>query len=547
MGIAVSGLVSGMDSASIIAKLMELERKPVTLLENKRTDLYNAKAAWQEVSAKMLDIKTAANDIATSSSFASRTASFTSNNASGAAALTVSVGSNSTDGTYSIKVNQLAQAQKYLGDQSFSSSSTALGLEGVLFINGSSSITFSSTDTLAGLKDKINNSGTGVTASIINANTSASPQYKMILTGSNVGAANGFTVSFFDQSDDGGGNLSFSTTQAAQNASLTFDGVPITKDSNTVSEVITGATLNLQSIGSGTITMSKDQSGVVTKVQNFVDKYNAIMDYMKQQLTYDQANQTKGTLFGNATLMAMQNQLRSMVSGTIPGLDPTNTGTLSSLSQVGITTDVNNQITIDSTTFESALTNKFDEVARLFASGGSGTYSFISSSGFTQGGQYDTKVEGGVLKMRLAGSADWTSLIQDGNYAYGATNTILDGLLLRTGSLTEGQTGTMTLTSGVATRVNSYTKRYTEFSMEGLIYNQNKSIETTDKALQDQITTLNDRLAKKEGDLKAKFTHLEVLLAKMTSQQQYLSQQLTGVKTTSTAGSGYMNTPVRGY
>lgn len=525
MGVAVGGLVSGMDSAAIITKLLELERRPVKLLENKRTNLSNEKAAWQEVSSKMLALKTAANDMATSSSFASKSATFTSNNTTGASALTVSAVSNAANGKYSIKVNQLAQTQKTVTDQNFSSSTSALGLAGTITI-GATNVTISATDTLGGIKDIITNSGAGVTASIFNAGTSASPQYRLMIGGSDTGAASAFAISFDNPS------LSFTTTQTAQDASITFDGVATTKSSNSINDLITGATIDLQAAGSGTITMATDMDGIVTKVQNFVDKYNGAMDYIKEQLTYDSTNKTKGTLFGNSTLMAMQNQLRSIVSGNVPGLDPTGSA-LTSLSQVGIKTDVNNQMSLDTTVFKEALTSKFDQVSQLFASGGSGTYNFISASGFTQGGQYDTKVEGGVLKMRLAGSAgDWTSLTQDGNYAFGAANTPLDGLLLQTGTLTEGATGSMTITGGVGSRVKAYTSRYTEFSTEGLIYNQNKSIETRDKEFQDEITALNNRLTKKEEDLKAKFTKLEVLLSKMSSQQTFLSQQLSGIANT---------------
>lgn len=532
MGVAVGGLVSGMDSASIIAKLLELERRPVTLLEDKRTTLSNEKAAWQEVSTRMLALKTAANDMATTSSFASKSATFISNNASAATPLTVSAASNATSGTYGIKVNQLAQSQKSATDQGFSSSTSALGLMGVLSI-GATEIMISDTDTLGGIKDLINNSGTGVTANIFNAGTTASPQYKLMVSGSDLGAANAFVIGYADitMTDN---LLSFTNTQSAQDASVTFDGVVTTKSSNSINDLITGATINLQAAGSGTITMATDANGVVTKAQNFVDKYNSAMDYIKEQLAYDSTNKTKGTLFGNSTLMSMQNQLRSMVSGNVPGLDPTDSTVLSSLSQVGIKTDINNQMVLDETVFKDALASNFDQVSRLFASGGSGSYNFIASSGFTQGGVYDTKVEGGVLKLRVSGSTgDWTSLTQDGNYAFGAANTILDGLLLQTGTLTEGATGSMTLTSGITTRVQAYTGRYTEFSTEGLIYNQNKSIETRDQEFQDEITALTNRLTEKETNLKAKFTQLEVLLSKMSSQQQYLSQQLSGIASTS--------------
>lgn len=524
MGISFGGLVSGMDSASIITQLMALERKPLTLLQNKRDNITAEKLAWQDVSSKMMELKTAANSLATAGSFASRSATFTPGNAVSASAITVSAASNATNGKYSISVTNLARAQKSALDQNFADSNAAMGLSGTLTV-ATKSISVTSTTTLAGLKDLVNNSGAGVTADIFNAGTTASPQYRLMLSGSNTGAANSFAASFSNPS------MTFTTTQAAADANLLFDNVAITKSSNSISDIITGATINLQSAGSGTITMSTDQAGIVSKVQTFVDKYNALMDYMKQQLAYDSANKTKGTLFGNATLMTMQNQFRSIVTGTVPGLNPADPNILTSLSQVGIKNDVNNTMTLDTSVFNTALTNKFDQVSRLFASGGSGTYSFVSATGFTQGGTYDTQVVGGVLQMRLAGSTgSWTSLTQDGNFAFGQANTPLDGLLLRTGSLTNGQTGTMTITAGVGTRVQGYSSRYTEYSTAGLIFNQNKSLETRDKSFQDQMTDLTTRLTEKEKNLREKFTKLETLLSKMSSQQAYLSQQLSGVQ-----------------
>ncbi|MBI4666173.1 MAG: flagellar filament capping protein FliD [Nitrospinae bacterium] len=526
MAITVDGLISGMNTTSIISQIMEIERRPIQLIEDKRTVLSNEKAAWQEASTRMLALESAAAKLSSTSKFASRSATFANNNSAAGTVMSVSSESTAVDGSYNIKVSQLAQAQKSASNQTFSSFTAAAGLSGTITI-GSTNVSVTSGQSLEEIKNNITNSGAGVSATIINAGTSASQQYMLMVTGDDTGAANAFSMS----TSMNLGTLSFSTTQAAQNANLTVDGVAITKSSNTVDDVIADTTLNLQTLGSGTVTVSTDYDIILENVQAFVSAYNDAMDYFREQLSYDSTNQTKGTLFGNGTLMTMQNQLRAIMSGSIPGIDPTDPTKLSSLSQVGIKTDINNQLTVDTTTFSDTLKSRFTEVARLFAPSGSGTYTFISATGLTQGGVYDTKVEGGVLKLKKQGTSDWISLTQDGNYAYGATDSVLDGLLLRTGSLTEGATGTMTITNGVASRVEANTGSYTEFSTEGLIFNQNRSIESRDAEFQDQVSDLEVRLTKKEEDLKAKFANLEVLLAKLTSQQQYLSQQLSSLNT----------------
>ncbi|MBF0170778.1 MAG: flagellar filament capping protein FliD, partial [Nitrospinae bacterium] len=168
---------------------------------------------------------------------------------------------------------------------------------------------------------------------------------------------------------------------------------------------------------------------------------------------------------------------------------------------------------------------------------GTGTYTMVTASRNTTGGDYSTRVVdtgGGVyrLQMKAAGSSTWTTMEQEGSFATGPDGTPVEGLLLRTGTLAAGDvgtTGTMTVKVGVAQQMKDATAAFTEFSSEGLIFNQYKSIESRDKELQIQISDLSERLAKKQDDLKIKFANLEVLLSKLNAQQQYLSGQLAGL------------------
>jgi len=536
MAFSVDGLVSGLDTTSIVKQLIDIQRRPITLLEKKQASLIEQKTAWQEVSTRLLALESSAGKFNTASVFASRSSKFLNNNSNGGSVLSVSAGGDVANGAYDIVVSQLAKAEKSSSNETFSSQTSAISSSGTITItpNGQSAtnITVGLTDSLADIRDAINNSSAAdfVTATIINSGTLGSPAYRLVVTSDNTGSDNSFTIT---DATDAAQNLSFTESQTAQNATFTLDNISITKSSNTVSDVIDGATIELETIGSGSITFATDTAAILEKVQDFADKYNEVMDYIKEQFTYNQDQNSKGALFGNGSLETIQAQLQSIVSGVVPGMDVSDSTEFAYLSQIGIKTDDLDHLVIDEADFNDALRDRFTDVQNLFAPAGSGTYTFVAADGFTTGGTYDTQVidsGGGVaaLQMRLSGTTDWITLTQSGNFVSGPNDTDLEGLLLRTGTLNVGDpAGSMQVSVGIAERVASFTAKYTEHSTEGLIFNQNDAIEDHDKEIQIQIDDLEERLAKREEDLKARFVNLETLLAQLSSEQSYLNSQLS--------------------
>jgi len=522
MGLSVDGLVSGLDTTSIVSQLIALERRPITLLENRQAGLVSQKEAWQDANTKLLALETASKKLNTAAKFNSFTAEFQNNSATGGSVLSVTAGSNATSGTYDIIVSQLSKAEKWASTDSISDNTAAIGTSGTITI-GSTNVSVVSTDSLNDIKNSVNASAASVTATVFNAGTSASPDYKLVITGDSTGADNAFSVT-----EDI--SLTFSNTQNAQNSLLTVDGVSIQKDTNSINDVIGDTTINLETIGSGTITFSTDYTAIIDKVKEFASAYNEVTNYIAEQFTYNQELDQKGVLFGNASLQVIQSQLRSIVNSSVPGIDATDSSNLAYLSQVGVRTDDTNQLVVDESELSDALKDNFSKVRDLFVPGGSGTYTLVAASGNTEGGTYNTRVSGGVLQLQLqGGDGSWISTTQSSGYAYGQTGTILDGLLLQTGTLTEGETGSVRISIGIGENVATKTASYTEFSTDGMIFNQNKSIEDRDKEIQSQIDDLETRLAIKEESIKAKFVNLEVLMSKLTSEQGYLDQQLSNL------------------
>jgi flagellar hook-associated protein 2 len=174
----ISGLSSGFDWRSMIDQLMAIEHRRVDLVTAKKTDAQTKLTEWQSFNTKLLAMKTAAGNFKDAEDFAVYKADMTSNSSTIKASdlLAVTTSTTASVGSYSLKITNLAEAQK-LSSSSFTGTSDALGAgyAGDMLINGTV-ISIAATDTLTAVKDMINyaNTGanpTGVTASIISYGT----------------------------------------------------------------------------------------------------------------------------------------------------------------------------------------------------------------------------------------------------------------------------------------------------------------------------------------------------------------------------------------
>lgn len=187
----VSGLASGFDWRSMIDQLMEIEHKRVDLVEDRKGEYEDKLSEWQSFNTKLLSLKTAAADLKDTEDFDVYTSDMTSNSSTVDASdlLSVSTSSFASKGSYSITVFSLATAQK-LSSRSFSGFSDGLGASyaGDILINGVA-VTISETDSLADVRNRINNANagtdpTGVTASIVSY---GSNDYRLMLTSDDTG------------------------------------------------------------------------------------------------------------------------------------------------------------------------------------------------------------------------------------------------------------------------------------------------------------------------------------------------------------------------
>lgn len=381
MAITSTGFGSGLPINDLVTQLVNAEAAPATnRLDRREARLQTELSAIGILKSALADFQSSFQGLADVDNFTSRTArSSDSSIASFSAEETASLGS------YSLEVSQLASAHKLVGQSAYTDGDTGT----LTFANASGdSFSIDITDdnaTLEGIREAINDASDnfGLTATILNLDTGP----RLVLTSNETGADNRITsisststsgdLSVFDytyvaNADPAldGDDSNYDQVTAARDASFTLEGQAITSASNTIEDVIPGATITLKAVTEAdtpvTLTVSTNTSSVKGMIEGFVSAYNELQSLIAQQTAYNPDTGASGTLQGDTLTRTIQNQLRTLLSSG------SNSEGIGSLAELGITTQISGQLEIDSSRLSEALNERFDEVTAFFSDEDSG-------------------------------------------------------------------------------------------------------------------------------------------------------------------------------
>lgn len=429
---ATSGVSSSIDVGAIVAQLMTLESKPLTVLQSKEAAFLSKISAYGSVKGSLASFQSALSALSSPSLFAAQSAV-----ASDPTVLSASTSLLATGGSYDITVNNLAKAQK-LSSAGQASTISTIGagapttisfqfgtVSGGTLTNGTyAGATFtpdaaqttttlvidSSNNSLQGIRDAINRGNLGVKATIVNDGAPGSP-YRLTLTSNATGVTSTMKISASGGdpaiaallANDPAGAQNLTQTVSAQNASITVDGQVISSTTNSVKDAIAGVTLNLTKAGGATtsLTMSNNTAPVASAVQAMVKAYNDTNALLKNMTTYDPVNKVGGLLHGDQTIIALQAKLRSTLATALPGMGDNK---LTNITQLGVAFQKNGTLTLDNAKLQTALSENFSDFATLFTAAGKSSDSLLSvvgSSATTVPGSYPIN----VTTMATRGSA----------------------------------------------------------------------------------------------------------------------------------------------
>lgn len=382
------GAGTNLNLDTLYSNLETAEQTKLTPITSQQTSFKAKLTAWNVVQTALNKLQTASDALKNTSAIASAKVSSTNT------AFSAVLSNSASAGTYSVEVTALAASQSLLspkvaskdtdlGDSSLASRTITIAQPGQ---KDPLTVTLAADKTsLADVRDAINAKQGSVTASIIKADDNS---YYLALTSRDSGTKNAMTVTTNDSElakyigyDATGANPSNMTQQvAAADAKVKINNIEITRSSNSITDAPEGVTLNLTKLTTGTpetLTVVKDNAPMTAAINAFVDAYNSLQTTIGSQTKYtavDKGTSTgqdssNGDLLGDGTLRNIQTRLRSMLSTS-----QTNDGTLSALSQLGITQDINGKLTVDSTKLDKALNEKPADVI-----------SFLSGDGKTTG------------------------------------------------------------------------------------------------------------------------------------------------------------------
>jgi flagellar hook-associated protein 2 len=302
-------------------------------------------------------------------------------------------------GSHSVTVQQLAQTSTFAS----SGISAADTLSGSLTLHigtgTSQTVSVNPSDaTLSGLAATINQAGIGVAASVI-SDASGS---RLSLISQTSGSAGQITIDSNGLTDTTtGAALSLTAGQSGQDALLNIDGVPITSGSNTLTNAISGVTLQLLGTSAAPVQLQidNDTGSVTSAVTTFVKDYNAVVSALSAQEGKDASGNAQ-PLFGSPLISSLQQTL----SGALTAQAGTS---LQSISQIGLSLNGDGTLSLNTDQLSSVLTSNFAGVQAFFQ----------NSNGF---GLALQKAVGG------AGNTTSTGLLSQASQANSAAETTLN-------------------------------------------------------------------------------------------------------------------------
>jgi len=360
------GLGSGLDVSSIITALVNAaEAAPQAAITSQTDTDDNQIAGLTALSTALTGLQTALTELTSSTTYQTYTAAFSANSTSASGVGTASTLPDATPGSYSVDVTQLAAAQTSVSSAYGSGAAVGAGTLDISVGSNTLDVSVSSSDTLQTIAANINSAaasgGVGVTAAVVAGQNGD----QLVLTSSQTGTANAFSVSAASGSSSGLSSLATeleTPSTAAADAELTVDGIPITSATDNVSGALTGVTLNLTSTGTSTLTVSQSTTPITTAVNDFVTAYNTYNSEVSELSSYDSSTGEAGVLLGDPTLDAIQNQISQVISSTVNG------NSIGNLATLGITRNSDGSLSLDSTTLSNALSSDPSAVQNLFAS-----------------------------------------------------------------------------------------------------------------------------------------------------------------------------------
>ena len=339
-------------------------------------------------------------------------------NATGSGSVSVTANAGVAEQNMSLSVQQLATHDSYQSKAFDLRNGTVFDKDvsfGISIGGKDYVVNADSSTTLEGLAEKINEATEGkVQAKILNVGGAAGAEsYRLVIQSAETGSDN--AMSFYAITSGNGGNASHTSTDStlealgfyfdkanttgtnkdshgneiqrltlkkpddssikdktnigsqldvAKDAKFKYNGIDITRSSNTVDDLILGVSLTLNKVDkegeSTNVNITQSTEGILEDIKAMVESYNSLMNNINEATKYDSETGLAGTFQGVREITSITTELNKIINGVSKDGK--------SLTDFGITLTKDGLLTLDSSILNDMINTKFDEFKSFFSS-----------------------------------------------------------------------------------------------------------------------------------------------------------------------------------
>lgn len=348
MAISSIGVGSGLPLDKLLEDIRKSENQPLVLIQQKQIISEARLSGYGIIKGSLTDLQKSSQALTKAETYGALKATSSSE------ALGIKVENKAVAGNYNIKVETLATQQSLVlaGQPSRDQNIGTGGSIDITLANGKShSVQLGSDTSLQGVMKAINaDPKAGVQATMVNDGNPGS-QYRLMITAKDTGTKASVAkinvtgndglnkvLGFNNIEEDGVTKSSgIYTVSDAQNAKLTINSIEVNSQSNSIEDVIEGVTIDLKSMPKDgetvKVAITRDDTAAINAVKDFVTSYNALLDTIKSQTSFDVENEKSSALTGDSLVRRVETQMRNALNGA------EGSGAIRTLSDLGIKTD----------------------------------------------------------------------------------------------------------------------------------------------------------------------------------------------------------------
>lgn len=500
------GVGSGLLTSELVDEIIAAEREATDLRLDAEKAEFTAKiSAYGAIRSAIDEVAIAAGNLSDSDSFLLNTV--TSNNESAVVATTDAT---ATPGIHTVEVLATARAHT-LTSLRFDTADSVIGNGTLDFRFGETTFNLGNYDTftenperasgqvviddtnntVTGVRDAINAAGIGVQASVVDDGTG----FVLVLTSDRTGDNHSMEITATEGTTPGLAALNFNATDNTPGVNMTqtvdaddaiavIDGITITRETNTIENVIQGVDFDLIGTNAGfaaTVSVNQDTAGIADRMRDFVDAFNSMRGLTDELTDFDEDEGVGALLTGDSTVRNLLSQMRRFLNTTVANVASSE---FRALIDIGISTDqnANYALRFSSSKFQQAVSAQPNDVVAMLAEQTRASDSQISFVGFTdetQAGSYVVDIltpatQGAATGASVAGLA--------GPVVIDADN---DTLTLQVDGV---NSGTITLAQGsYADGAELATELQSQINQDSALANAGATVEVTYDATAQQL------------------------------------------------------------